>query len=87
MTPPEPRVCAVIPAYNAAGTLEATFASLTAQSVPEWEAVLVDDGSTDATPDLAAALPNARYVEIPGNHMSAVTRPELGAAIRDFLAA
>lgn len=41
-----------------------------------------DNGSGTA---LAAALPRARYVEIAGNHMSAVTKPELGAAMAEFL--
>jgi pimeloyl-ACP methyl ester carboxylesterase len=41
----------------------------------------VDDNDNGSAPDLAAALPDARYVEIPGTHMSAVTRPELSAAI------
>ncbi len=36
---------------------------------------------------LAAMLPDARVVAIPGNHMSAVTRPELGEAIVSFLTA
>lgn len=36
---------------------------------------------------LADMLPDARFVEIPGNHMSAVTRPELGDAIVSFLTA
>lgn len=43
-----------------------------------------DNGSARA---LADALPDARYVEVPGGHMSSVTRPELGQAIADFLAA
>lgn len=43
-----------------------------------------DNGSGQA---LATALPRARYVEIAGNHMSAVTKPELGAAMADFLGA
>lgn len=43
-----------------------------------------DNGSSEK---LAALLPRGRYVEIPGNHMSCVTRPELGRAIADFLAA
>ena len=30
-------------------------------------------------------LPQGEFVEIPGNHMSAVTRPELGDAIVEFL--
>jgi pimeloyl-ACP methyl ester carboxylesterase len=42
-----------------------------------------DNGSAEALADL---LPQGRYVEIPGNHMSAVARPELGQAIADFLA-
>jgi len=42
-----------------------------------------DNGSADS---LAAALPNGKYVSVPGNHMSAVTKPELGTAIVDFLA-
>jgi pimeloyl-ACP methyl ester carboxylesterase len=42
-----------------------------------------DNGSSEALADL---LPNGRYAEIPGNHMSAVTKPEFGRAIADFLA-
>jgi pimeloyl-ACP methyl ester carboxylesterase len=43
-----------------------------------------DNGSAQA---LAAALPDGRCAVVPGNHMSAVARPELGAAIADFLGA
>lgn len=43
-----------------------------------------DNGSGEA---LAEALPDARFLSIPGNHMSAVTRAELGEAIARFLAA
>jgi pimeloyl-ACP methyl ester carboxylesterase len=42
-----------------------------------------DNGSAEA---LANMLPDAAYTEVPGNHMSAVTRPDLGIAIADFLA-
>jgi pimeloyl-ACP methyl ester carboxylesterase len=41
-----------------------------------------DNGPAEA---LAELLPNGRYVEVPGNHMSAVTKPELGRALGDFL--
>jgi len=41
-----------------------------------------DNGSAEA---LAALIPHGGYVAIPGNHMSAVTRPELGRAIAGFL--
>lgn len=41
-----------------------------------------DNGSAQA---LAEVLPNGSLIEIPGNHMSAVTRPEFGSAITSFL--
>ena len=43
-----------------------------------------DNGSAE---ELAAALPNATFVEVPGTHMSSVTKPEFGEAIASFLAA
>lgn len=43
-----------------------------------------DNGPADA---LAEALPHGRFISVPGNHMSAVAKPELGQAIADFLAA
>ncbi|WP_426258575.1 alpha/beta fold hydrolase [Sphingomonas sp. DC1600-2] len=46
-----------------------------------------DDGDNGSAQDLAAALPDARYQAVPGNHMSAVLKPELGMAIAAFLAA
>ncbi len=44
-----------------------------------------DDSDNGSAPELAAALPAAQYREIPGNHMSSVTRPELGDEIQAFL--
>lgn len=44
-----------------------------------------DDDDNGSAPALADALPQARFVEVPGNHMSSVTKPELGQAIADFL--
>ena len=42
-----------------------------------------DNGSAE---ELAAALPNAIFREVPGTHMSSVTQAEFGEAIADFLA-
>ena len=41
-----------------------------------------DNGSAE---ELASVLPNATFREIPGTHMSSVTKPELGDAIAEFL--
>ena len=46
-----------------------------------------DDHDNGSAPELAEALPNARYYEIPGTHMSCITRLELGQSIVDFLTA
>ncbi|MFL6863497.1 MAG: alpha/beta fold hydrolase [Allosphingosinicella sp.] len=46
-----------------------------------------DDHDNGSAQDVARAIPDARYAQIPGNHMSAVTGPELGRAIAEFLAA
>jgi pimeloyl-ACP methyl ester carboxylesterase len=62
---------------------------------PEWlEAftmpTLVVCGSEDedngSAAELAKALPDARFAEVPGTHMSSVTKPELGEEIALFLA-
>jgi pimeloyl-ACP methyl ester carboxylesterase len=45
----------------------------------------VDDHDNGSAEALAEALPQASYIAIPGNHMGAVTKPELGQAFRDFL--
>ena len=43
-----------------------------------------DNGSGE---ELAFALPNAVFREVPGTHMSSVTRPEFGETIANFLSA
>ena len=46
-----------------------------------------EDQDNGIARDLADALADGRYIEIPGNHMNAVTRKELGQAMADFLSA
>jgi glycosyltransferase involved in cell wall biosynthesis len=48
-----PRFSIVVPAYNAAGTLPETLEGILAQSLPDWECVVVDDGSDDRTMEVA----------------------------------
>ena len=65
-------------------TPQAAVAAIAQPTVVIAGAEDYDNGSAQQVADL---LPDGRFVEIPGNHMSAVTRPELGDAIAEFLAA
>jgi pimeloyl-ACP methyl ester carboxylesterase len=44
-----------------------------------------EDEDNGSAKELAQMLPDATYVEIPGTHMTSVTKPELGEAIATFL--
>ena len=48
-----PRVAVIVPAYGVAHLLGEALASLQAQTLAEWECVVIDDGAPD---DVAAAL-------------------------------
>jgi glycosyltransferase involved in cell wall biosynthesis len=55
-----PRVSVVIPAYNAERTILSTLESVRSQTVDDFEVIVVDDGSTDATAEVASSLGDAR---------------------------
>ncbi len=66
-----PLISVIIPAYNAAGTIAETLSSLVAQTFTDWEAIIVDDGSTDATREIVGCWTRndarIRLVGHPGN--------------------
>lgn len=49
-------VSIIIPAYNAEATIAAAITSLQAQTMQDWEAIVVDDASTDATPEVVRRI-------------------------------
>lgn len=51
---PRPLVSVIVPAYNAAWSIEPTLGSVCAQTYPDFELLVVDDGSTDATAEIVA---------------------------------
>jgi pimeloyl-ACP methyl ester carboxylesterase len=60
-------------------------AALAGIATPTLVACGIDDADNGSAEALAGALGDGRYVAVPGNHMSAVVKPELGRAIADFL--
>jgi pimeloyl-ACP methyl ester carboxylesterase len=75
----------------AAGLLLDSFADafmdwLEAFTMPTLVVCGSEDDDNGSAEELANVLPNARFEEVPGTHMSSVTKPEFGEAIARFLA-
>ena len=62
-TKPLPFFSVVIPAYNSERYLPATLESVIGQTIRDWEIVVVDDASSDGTPELLARYA-AKYPQI-----------------------
>jgi hypothetical protein len=66
------RVSVVIPAYNRADCVGAAIDSALAQTLPPLEVIVVDDGSTDRTPDVLASYgPRIRVIRQENRGLSA----------------
>lgn len=76
--PAAPVVSVVMPVYNAAAFLAETIASVQRQSFPDWELIVVDDGSNDESAqilaELAAKDPRIRSLRTDGNQGAGVAR-------------
>ncbi|HEY5473921.1 MAG TPA: glycosyltransferase family 2 protein [Candidatus Limnocylindrales bacterium] len=62
-------ISAIMATYNGADTLPRAIDSVLRQSHTDWELIIVDDGSTDATPNVLEALvdPRIRIYRHPHN--------------------
>lgn len=68
-----PKVSVVIPAYNAVRFLPQTLSSVFAQTFQDFEVVIVDDGSTDATAQWLTTVEETR--------VRFIQQPNQGAAV------
>jgi GT2 family glycosyltransferase len=66
-----PLVSIILATFNRESTLERAVASVRAQGYRDWELIVVDDGSTDGTPDVVAQLlgadPRIRSIRLDDN--------------------
>jgi glycosyltransferase involved in cell wall biosynthesis len=81
MQPPSPRVSVVLPAYNEAGTIATVVRGCIRYTPSPCEVLVVDDGSTDATAQLAEAA-GARVVRLATNQGKGVALREGCAGAR-----
>jgi len=82
-----PPVSVVVPAYNERAGIVAAVRSLAISNYPVFEVVVVDDGSTDGTAELAASLafPNVRVLRRPNGGKPAALNTGIAAAVHDVL--
>lgn len=71
-----PLVSVAIPCYNASTTLPFALASLLAQTYPNWECIVIDDGSTDNPERIVDVISDERirFVRFEKNMGRAVAR-------------
>ena len=59
------RFSVIVPVYNAADFIGSCVMSVMNQTFGDWELLLVDDGSSDASPQMAAAAAIAgRFADV-----------------------
>ena len=56
-----PKATVVVPAYNAASTIGACLSSFRELNYPDYETIVIDDGSTDATAKSSKQRGSARF--------------------------
>ncbi len=75
---PPPAVTVILPTYNRRDTLLRAVRSVQAQSYTDWELLVIDDGSTDGSKELLAALDEPRLRVIVQANAGAATARNLG---------
>jgi glycosyltransferase involved in cell wall biosynthesis len=86
----EPGVSVVIPCYGQAQFLSDAVASVVAQTIPWWEAIIIDDGSPDDTAMVAKRLiaeygPRVRLIRQENRGVSAARNAGIAASRGRFI--
>jgi glycosyltransferase involved in cell wall biosynthesis len=83
--PKAPFVSVIVCSYNGAKTLAGCLDSLGKLNYPEYEIILVDDGSTDDTAYIAAQFPKVRYIHQSNHGLSHARNTGAAAAKGEVL--
>jgi GT2 family glycosyltransferase len=83
---PLPRVTVVVCSYNSDRTLEQCLRSIGELAYPDYEVIVVDDGSTDSTGEILACFPDVRAIRQPNMGLSYARNVGLQAATSEIVA-
>jgi GT2 family glycosyltransferase len=86
LSPTPPRVSVVVCSYNGASTLTQCLQSLLALDYPNYEVIVVNDGSTDDTRKILARFPQVRTIHQSNQGLSAARNVGLQAAHGEIVA-
>jgi GT2 family glycosyltransferase len=81
-----PRVSVVVCTHNGAATIEDCLEGVSALDYPDYEAIVVDDGSTDGTAELVARFPGVRLLSVDHAGLSRARNAGLAAADGEIVA-
>jgi glycosyltransferase involved in cell wall biosynthesis len=82
---PTPRVSVIIPTYNQCAMLSETLESVVAQTVRPAEVIVVDDSSTDATPDRFGNDARPKYIRQAKAGPSGARNASLAVSTGEFI--
>jgi glycosyltransferase involved in cell wall biosynthesis len=82
---PWPRISVVVCTYNGEGTIGETLAGISKLNYPDYEVIVVNDGSTDATLEIARGF-NVRLINTENRGLSAARNTGMDAATGDIIA-
>ncbi|HEX6711850.1 MAG TPA: glycosyltransferase, partial [Thermoleophilaceae bacterium] len=80
-----PKISVVVCSYNGSATIEHCLAGLDGQTYPDYEVIVVSDGSTDETAEIARRHP-VRLIETPNRGLAAARNTGLAAAGGEIVA-
>ena len=80
LLPARPRVSVVVCTYNGGATLDQCLCSLGALDYPDYEVIVVNDGSTDDTREILTRFPNVKAIHQPNKGLSVARNVGLRAA-------
>jgi GT2 family glycosyltransferase len=86
LLPSTPRVSVVVCTHNGAATLDQCLRSLLALDYPDYEVIVVDDGSTDESPAILARFPSVRVITQSNQGLSSARNAGLRLAAGEIIA-